>query len=58
MADITTFINRESVIHAAFQALEKEGINISLPFPKDVSLPDAEEVSASCKYHVSVKAKI
>lgn len=45
MADISTFISRESVVHAAFQALEKEGINISLPFPRDVSLPDTAEVS-------------
>ena len=55
MADITTFTSRESVVHAAFQALEKEGIDISLPFPKDVSLPDTAEVSVTCNYYVSVK---
>lgn len=45
MADITTFSNRESVVHAAFQALEKEGINFSPPSPKNACLPaDIEEV--------------
>lgn len=54
MADITTFTSRESVIHAAFQALEKEGINISFSFPKDASFPDTEEVVLMFYVHVYV----
>ena len=45
MADIATFTSRDSVVHAAIQALEKEGIGITLPSPKNASLPDTEEVS-------------
>ena len=44
MADIATFTSRESVINAALRALEKEGINITLPSLHDPSLPDTEEV--------------
>ena len=47
MADLTTFTRRESVVLATLQALEKEGISVIPPSPKNTSLPDAEEVSAS-----------
>ena len=50
MADIATFACRESVVHAAIQELEKEGIDISLPSSKNVSLPDTEEVSVSVSF--------
>lgn len=48
MADIATFTNRESVVNAVLRALEKEGINITLPSSQNASLPDTEEV----KFHL------
>ena len=33
MEDISEFDNRESVIHAAFQVLEKEGVDLSASSP-------------------------
>ena len=52
MEDIAEFDNRESVTHAAYQALEKEGVNLSAPSPctsrGNPSPQCVDEVNLSC----------
>jgi len=45
MEDIAEFDNRESVTHAAYQALEKEGIDLSAPSPSASSPQCLNEVN-------------